>query len=297
MHSTGNNPQSLDSKKRREVKVRFERHASQVVFDPASSAFVVTWAKCNVPLDGRLAKRAPGNWMPSIAAMTTLFDRGCIGREQIVYAAKAIGAAWKAGDRDCLDTDSAKKAAELVCDISSMCVDTSSPSASADMGQAIRHLLDEIAAVRFSGTPISMFDRGAVMPLLEKAAAECLAIDGFADWPDIAKRRRFLFCLNRRERTEVAYSLVALLFNTGPCSLLSVTDRRVLRMRAARVSGIGLKLCAESISTFFGFVLDVMHGMRESDLVHVPGALSASDIVDIAKGSSDGAESPTQPNC
>lgn len=269
----------VDKSRRRMGRVRFERFASQIVFDPASSVFVVTWAKCNLPLEARLAKRAPENWLPSISAMVTLYDRGCVKPEHVVYAAKAVGAAWKAGDRDGLDTESAKKAAELVCDLSSMCVDTGSSSVACDIGQAMRHLLDEMAAVKFMNEPISAFEQCKVMPALEKAASECLAIEGFIRWPSIAKRRRFMYCLNRKERTEVAYTLTALLFDTGACSLLSLTDRRKLRMQAARASEIDIRFCLASVFTFLDFSLRKMRQMRASDTPHVSGDMSANELI------------------
>jgi hypothetical protein len=211
--------------------------------------------------------------------MVILYDRGCVKPEHVVYAAKAVGAAWKAGDRDGLDTESSKKAAELVCDLSSMCVDTESSSVACDIGQAMRHLIDEMAAVRFMNEPLSAFEQCKVMPALEKAAYECLAIEDFLSWPSIAKRRRFLYCLNRRERTEVAYTLTALLFDTGSCSLLSLTDRRKLRMQAARASEIDVRFCMASVFAFFDFALNKMRHMRASDTPHVDSEMSSNELI------------------
>ena len=94
-------------------RTRFERHASQVVFDPDSSSFVVTWAKCSLPMEERVAShKDPLTWIPSVSAMATLYDRGCVPHTQTVYAARAVGRAVDAGDREMLDTEGAKKAAE-----------------------------------------------------------------------------------------------------------------------------------------------------------------------------------------
>ena len=265
----------------RRGKVRFERHSSQVVFDPATSDFVVTWTKCGMPDSERLAKkRDPSKWMPSVSAVSTLFDRGCIPQNRIVYAARAIGRAWNAGDRDSLDTEEAKKAAELVADLSSMCVDPESESVAMDIGQAMRHLIDEMAAVRFASVPCEEFAESAVMPALEKAAEECMHVDGFESWPAVAKRRRFMFCLNRRERSEVKYTLISLLFDTGSCPLLSLSDRRMLRMQAMRDANVADGFTSESMCRFFRYALSRMRGVKDAGLSKIGGTMSQQQLVD-----------------
>lgn len=245
-------------------RTRFERHASQVVFDPDSSSFVVTWAKCSRPEAERVAaQRDPLVWIPSVSAMATLYERGCIPHSQTVFAARAVGRAVDAGDRDVLDTEGARKAAELVRDLAYMCVDASSHTVERDLRQAMRHLLDEIAAVRFMNAGEEMFDGQKVMQTLEKSSAECFGIDGFASWPAQSMRRRFMFCLNKRERTEVIYTLVSLLFDVGPCPLLSLSDRRSLRMQAIRHSGICGAFSMDSVLSFFSFALGKMREMKE----------------------------------
>lgn len=261
--------------------VRFERHASRIAFDPASSTFVVTWAKCGLPEEQRLAAHMdPVVWLPSIAAMATLFDRGCVPHKQFVYAAKAIGRAWIAGDRDYLDTEGARKAAELVSDLSSMCVDPSSDAVARDVGQAMRHLLDEIAAVRFANAPDADFDETCVMAVLDKAAVECLSTAGFIDWPPASKRRRFLYCLNKRERTEVTYTLASLLFDSGSCPLLSLTDRRILRMQAIKESGLTSDFSTSSMSAFFRYALSKMRNMKIAGEYRVSGGMTQQQLVD-----------------
>lgn len=266
MNSRTSSQMSSDTHSRGSVsrrRVRFERHPSQVMFDPASSQFVVTWSKCGKPESERLAsRRDPMTWIPSVGAVATLFDRGRIPQGQVVYAAMAIGRAWKDGDRDMLDTEEAKKAAELVYDLSSMCKDPLSPSCARDIGQAIRRLLDEMAAVSFMGVKPEELEDAAVLPSLEKATRECLSTDGFVNWTHSSMRRRFLYCLNRKERTKVAYTLTSLLFDTGSCPLLSLTDRRTLRMIAFSESGLVIGFTVENTMAFFGKALAKMREMK-----------------------------------
>lgn len=245
-------------------RVRFERHASQVVFDPASSTFVVTWVKCNRPAEERLAThRDPITWMPSISAISTLFDRGRIPNEQIVFAAKSISRAWLAGDMESLDTEGAKKAAELVSDLSSMCVDPASRSVAMDIGQSMRHLSDEMAAVRFINADASDFDENRVLPALEKATNECFACEEFCTWPAASKRRRFLYCLNRKERNQVAYTLISLIFDNGACPLMPLTVKRVLRMQAMRHSKLDTELTPSNFMEFFKYSLARMREAKD----------------------------------
>lgn len=270
----------------RRGKIKFERHASQVVFDPASGKFVVTWVKCDRPSEERLTShKDPLRWKPSISAVATLYDRGCVPPEQIVFAARAIGDSWKAGDRDLLDTESAKKAAELVSDLSSMCVNPDSSSVMRDIGQAMRHLLDEMASVRFMNAEQEEFEDATVMPALEKAAQECLKSSDFASWPFPSKRRRFLYCLNRKERSKVAYTLVSLIFDTGSCPLLSLTDRRILRMVAIRESGLEAGFTAETMVSFFRFALGKMREAKAAGKCRLEYRLTQQQLADCVTAS------------
>lgn len=72
-----------------------------------------------------------------------------------------------------------------------------------------------------------------------------------------------MFCLNKRERTEVIYTLVSLLFDVGPCPLLSLSDRRSLRMQAIRHSGICGAFSMDSVLSFFSFAIGKMREMKE----------------------------------
>lgn len=268
-------------------KIRFERKASQIMFDPASSCFVVTWSRCVKDERVRLEKaKDPMSYLPSIGAVATLYDRGCIPPAQNVYAARAIGRAWAAGDREGLDTESAKRAAELVVDLSSMCVDETSPSVARDIGQAMRHLLDEMAAVRFSGTKPGLFSEEAVMPALLKSAGECLSAEWFLGWPRHSMRRRFIFCLNRRERTPVAYTIVSLLFDCGSCPLLSLSDRRALRMVCARESRLDAGFTEASVGAFCKAALKEMRVARSEGRTRVTRPSTPQDLVDMISESS-----------
>ena len=280
-------PSSSDTtRKGKSRRTRFERHASQVVFDPVSSSFVVTWEKCSKPMEQRVAAhRDPLVWIPSVSAMATLYDRGCVPHTQTVYAARAVGRAVDAGDREMLDTEGAKKAAELVRDLSSMCVDATSPSVERDVRQAMRHLLDEIAAVRFLNLPAKALEVSEVMPVLDKAAAECFSASGFVSWPAQSMRRRFMFCLNKRERTEVAYTLVSLLFDVGSCPLLSLSDRRVLRMQSIKASGIDETFSPESVHGFFMYALGKMRGMKDEGRSSLGARMTQQQLADSLRAS------------
>ena len=72
-----------------------------------------------------------------------------------------------------------------------------------------------------------------------------------------------MFCLKKRERTEVIYTLVSLLFDVGSCPLLSLSDRRSLRMQAIRHSGIDRSFSMDSALSFFSFALGKMREMKE----------------------------------
>lgn len=277
--------------KRQRRRVRFERHPSQVMFDPSSLQFVVTWSKCGLLPEKRLeARRDPMTWIPSVSAVATLYDRGCVPQNQIVYAAMAIGRAWTAGDRVDLDTDDAKKAAELVHDLASMCVDANSASVARDVGQAMRHLLDEMARVRFMNAREEDFEEGIVMPALEKATAECLGTEGFCTWPHSSMRRRFLFCLNRKERTPVVYTLVSLLFDTGSCPLLSLSDRRTLRMIAFRGTGLVLTFNMDNASAFFRNALSKMREMKVDGRSSLGARMTQKQLADSVADSSASTE-------
>ena len=267
-------------------RTRFEKHPAQVMFDPGTSSYVVTWAKCNLPAEKRLAaKRDPGEWLPSVAAMAALFDRGCIPQANTVFAAMAVGAAWDAGDRVQLDTEEAKKAAMMVRDLATMCADSSSQASARDIGQAMRHLVDEIAAVRFMNLAANELDESVVMPPLEKAAAQCFALDGFEAWPSVSMRRRFLFCLNRHERSPLAYTLIALLFGTGSCPLLSLYDRRAVRAKAQEMSGFDGNRSRQHALEFLRTALSIMRKAKAEGRSTMGLRMTQQQLSDLIMGS------------
>ena len=267
-------------------RVYFERHSSRIVFDEASGSFLVSWSKCNRPEAERLAARKdPLVWIPSVLALVTLYDRGCIPPDRIVPLARAIGRAWSAGDRETLDTEGARKAAELVHDLSSMCVDSGSPTVVRDIGHAMRHLLDEIAAVRFSIHPRELMDSEKVLFGLEKALDACLANPDFLSWPARSMRKRFIYALRGRT-TELDASLIALLFDTGTCPLLSLADRRSLRLRAVQASGLDERFARDQVLAFLRFALDQMVQAKDADKSGLGTVFTQQQLVDSLTASS-----------
>lgn len=263
-------------------RIRFERHPSQVVFDPVSSSYVVTWAKCGKSPEERLKLRKDHkSWIPSVSAMAELYDRGMVEHDRIVYAASAIGRAFDAGDRAGLESDSSRKAAELVRDLATMCVDSSSPLVCGDVGHAMRHLLDEMACVRFANTPASDFRDEKTLPVLGKATDECFSVPGFTTWPAPSMRRRYVLCLRRSERTQLAYTLLSLAFDYGSCPLLSLSDRRVLRMQSMKASSMLADSPTKwSIMAFFANALSAMRTAKEEGRNNLGLRMTAQELVE-----------------
>lgn len=223
-------PGKIRKRHKRAGRVRFERNASRIVFDPQSACFVVTWIKCDRPEEERVSGRQdPVKWVPSIHALVDLFDRGKVAHSQILPMAKAIGRAWSLGDRESLDTESAKYAAELVSQLASTYTTESQDDIATDIGQAIKCLSEEIARVRFMLTSFDDVSVNKTLDSLKRAVSECLAIPGYATWSNESQRRRFLFSLSKKERTELVYSIAALLFRCGACPLVPMGERKELR--------------------------------------------------------------------
>ena len=246
-------------------RIYFERHPSRIVFDASSGSFVVSWSKFNRSDEERLAARKdPLTWIPSVLALAMMYDRGCIQPDRIVPLTRAIGRAWSAGDREMLDTESARKAAELVHDLSLLCVDAGSPAVIRDLGHALRHLLDEIAAVRFANYPRELMRPEKVLFDLENALDECLANPDFLSWSARSMRKRFIYAL-RGSTTALKASLVSLLFDTGSCPLLSLADRRSLRLRAMNESGLDDRFDRNQVLAFLRFALNQMVEAKDAD--------------------------------
>lgn len=264
-------------------RMRFERHASRVAFDPSLPGYVATWSKCGIPDAERLSRCPdPSIWIPSIEAMATLYDRGAIPLERTVCAGKSVAAAWNAGDRRMLDSGAAKGAAEMVRDMS-----MSGASGEMDMMQAMRTLSDEIAAVRFAETPReSLCDESALHALAE-AGRECLSIPGFAGWPPKAMRRRLLYRLGRRRATDWAYTLISAMFGVGAGPLLSLRDRSALWSMA---EAAGIPRTVAAMPGFFGFAAGKLIEMKDAGL----SRMEASSVpVVVPTEAPAGADSPT----
>ena len=266
--------------------IHIETHPSRVVFDPVSSSFVVTWAKCDRPENERvLAHKNPAVWIPSVSSIAELYDRGKIKGVQIIYAARSIGRALEAGDRHLLDTDAAKCAAEMVSRLEACRRDEKTQSACRDIGQSIRNLLDEIARVKFMG--LSEGDLGnEAVDILDRAFVKCFHIHGFCGWPMPSKRRRMLYEIKSRDRSEVVYAAVALLFDTGPCPILSMKNRRALRIKAVDESHIDSGMTPDSVHKFFSYIVSVMSEMKKAGDIDVPFCVTQQEMSDMVTSSS-----------
>lgn len=267
-------------------RVYFERHSSRIVFDAASGSFLVSWSKCNRPEAERLAARKdPLVWIPSIQALASLYDRGCVGPENIIPLAKSIGRAWTAGDREALDTEGAKKAAELVCDLSSMCPGNGDQAVVRDIGHAIRHLVDEIAAVRFGSLRWDLIDPEKVLSALERGLDACLSNPDFLSWPARSMRKKLLYAL-RGDVTEFTSSIVSLLFDTGSCPILSLSDRRSLRLLSVKASGLEERFGREEILAFFRFAVMQIVKAKDEDRNSIGAVSTQQQLADSLSASS-----------
>lgn len=216
--------------------VRFERHASRVVYDQSMNALVVSWSKGDINSRKRLeARKDLKFWKPSVDAVLTLWDRMGSPEGLVFAVANAVRDAYETGDRSVLDTEAARKAASLVCDLMRLhAAATESSSTTEDISAndvrcALRRLMDEMAVVRFSNLPESAFAEESVLPQVVKALTACYAVPAFTAWVAASCRRRFLYELSNRGRTEVVYALAGLFFAVGSCPLLTASDRVALR--------------------------------------------------------------------
>lgn len=153
-----------------------------------------------------------------IATAVTYWDN-VDRREHCLGCARTIKEAWLAGDRYLLDTDEAKKAAELVTDLA----DTK-PDA-IDICSALMDLLNAIAKVRLADTKMEDFE---VQQICTDAITKCFETPGYTEWSGQARRRRFLYELKRKHRTPVTYTLMGLYFEYGATPLLTAKQRHEL---------------------------------------------------------------------
>ena len=195
--------------------MKFEKRTRKVMYVASADIYratagVVT-SRDRAPLD-------PKRHLVGIAAAVTFWDN-VDRRDHCLGCARTIKAAWQAGDRYLLDTDDARKAAELVADLA----DTK-PDA-IDICAALVDLLNAIAKVRLSNTPMESFD---VLGACTEAISKCLAVPEFGSWSVQAQRRRFLYELPRKDRSTVTYTLMGLYFRHGATPLLTSRQRQEL---------------------------------------------------------------------
>lgn len=195
--------------------MKFEKRTRKVVYvescDIYRATFDVVTSRTRTPLD-------PKRCLVGIAAAVTFWDN-VDRRNHCLGCARTIKEAWNAGDRYLLDTDDARKAAELVADLADMKPDA------IDICAALIDLMNAIAKVRMSNTSLEEFD---ILSSCTDAAKRCYEIDGFRDWTVQARRRRFLYELPRKDRTNVAYTLMGLYFEYGATPLLTSKQRQEL---------------------------------------------------------------------
>lgn len=195
--------------------MKFEKRTRRVMYVGTSDIYRVTsdvvTAKKRIPLDSR-------RHLVGIAAAVTFWEN-VDRREHCLGCARTIKEAWVTGDRYLLDTDDARKAAELVADLANTKPDN------ADICAALIDLSNAIAKVRLSNTPLESFD---VLSACTAAIEKCFALPEFKGWSAQAQRRRFLYELHRKERTTVTYTLMGLYFKHGATPLLTSKQRQEL---------------------------------------------------------------------
>lgn len=195
--------------------MKFEKRTRRVMYVELSDVYRVTadpvTAKHRTPID---AKR----YLVGVATAVTFWD-SVDRRAHCLGCAKTVKEAWTTGDRYLLDTDEARKAAELVADLAD-----SKPDA-IDICAALIDLQNAIAKVRLANTHLESFD---VLPVCSAALEKCYAIPDFKGWSAQAQRRRFLYELQRKDRTTVTYTLMGLYFKHGATPLLTSKQRQEL---------------------------------------------------------------------
>lgn len=195
--------------------MKFEKRTRKVVYvescDIYRATSCVVTSRTRTPLD-------PRRHLVGVAAAVTFWDN-VDRRNHCLGCARTVKEAWLAGDRYLLDTDDARKAAELVADLAD-----SRPDA-IDICAALLDLLNAIAKVRLSNTPMEAFD---VLAACTEAIGKCYAIPEFCGWSPQAKRRRFLYELPRKDRTNVVHTLMGLYFEHGATPLLTSKQRQSL---------------------------------------------------------------------
>lgn len=202
--------------------MKFERRPRKVMYVQGDDIYRATMdtvtASRRLPVDKR--KRLVG-----VAAAVTFWERvdmhpvsnGEISVARCMACARTVKEAWLAGDRYMLDTDGARKAAEIVADLADTKPDDM------DICEALIDLSNEIAKVRLANTRLEEFD---ILNECVDAIGKCYAVEGFADWTKKSQRRRFMFELPRKARTPVTQTLMGLYFAVGETPLLTLKQRK-----------------------------------------------------------------------
>lgn len=201
--------------------MHFERLARRVIYVPdgegkeEKACYLATNGKVGAPERKPLdpARRRVG-----IAAALTYWTN-VDKREHCFACARTIAESYALGDRWLLDTEEAKKAAEIVCSL------VRNPPESMDVCAALIDLSDEIAKVRLAKTQPEDFE---VFEILQEAAAKCREIEGYESWNAHARQRRFVYVIPRAGRTEVVKTLVGLMFGIGDTDLVTTHQRHEL---------------------------------------------------------------------
>lgn len=160
----------------------------------------------------------PSKHLVGISTAVGYWD--CVARrENCLRCARTVRDAWNAGDRFLLDTDEARKAAEIVVDLAGTQPDDR------DIMSALTDLQNAIADVCLHNVTAEEFD---VLDKCRTAFERCLAIPEYAGWSVYSRRRKLLYELRKLDKGPVSYTLLGLYFGEGPTPLLTSRQRREL---------------------------------------------------------------------
>ena len=191
--------------------MRFEKKSCRVVYLEKDEIFRVTIDPVGVR-NRRVLN--PAKNLVGVAAAISYWDSAC-RKGSCLACARTVREAWNAGDRFRLDTDKARKAAELVADLAETKPDDR------DICSALIDLSNAIAEVLLDDTPIEAFD---VLQVCREAMEACCRTDGFAAWPAVSQRKKFMYSLGHKDRNNVMLTLMGLYFKYGSTPL--VTSRQ-----------------------------------------------------------------------
>lgn len=195
--------------------MKFEKQQKHVTYVESDDIYRVSWD--SVFASPRTI-RDPSKHLVGIAAAVMYWD-SVDRRNHCLGCARTINESWKCGDRYLLDTDEARRDAELVSDLSSSRPDDN------DICSALSDLQNAISMVRLNDLEMDDFE---VLPACTEAISKCMNIDGFNEWTPQAKRRRFLYELSRKDRTSVVYTLMGLYFGYGSTPIVTSRQKQEL---------------------------------------------------------------------